>query len=441
MLLTKEVEVNLNHSNFSHFEVLGYKIPRIINKNGKSIVSSKSTIIVKVSDLQPTSRAIVQVQCDYDGKIFPKDYCSFKHQRRNIEKDCCNNVDCMKKKRAESNLKIHGVENCLDINGVRDKIKNTNIEKYGNEYAIGSKEIRVKIEQTFNDRYGVSNPFQIEEVNNKCRETCKEKYGVEWYTQTEEYKERHKETSMEKYGYENVSQVPEFIDKIKTTQFDKYGMFYTQTDKAKEQYKNTCQEKYGCDNTFQVQEFIDKSIATTFERYGVTHLMKLEKVRQERFIKMAETKYRNGTMQSSRQQEYIHKIVGGLLNYPLDRSCLDIAFVEDMIFCEYDGSGHSLAVSFGDITQEEFDKKELKRKYFLLSKGWKEIRIISLNDYLPSDDIIIDMLNYSKEYFESGHHWIKFDINNSKIITSQYIIDVDYGNLRKIKEKDLEDVN
>jgi len=386
MLITKEVETTWNPNNRKHLESFGYEYVW------------RGKITIPVEHLTDNSHVKVDVLCDYcleEGieKHIPQKWQDYNRSKDGIiEKDCC---------------KKHWYKKCSESNLIN---------------------------------YGVDNQFARVEVLDKIKETTLDRYGVEWYTQTEEYKQRHKDTCLEKYGYDNVSKVPEFIEKIKDTQFEKYGGFYSSTDEAKEQYKQTCQDKYGCDNTFQVQEFIDKSVVTTFERYGVTHLMKLEKVRQERFIKMAETKYRNGAMQSSRQQEYIHKIVGGLLNYPLDRSCLDIAFVEDMIFCEYDGSGHSLAVSFGDITQEEFDKKELKRKYFLLSKGWKEIRIISLNDYLPSDDVIIDMLNYSKEYFESGHHWIKFDIDNSKIITSQYIIDVDYGILRKIKQVDLEEV-
>jgi len=437
MLITEEVEVRLNKSNTEHFELLGYEIPRIINKDGKLIVSSKTTIKVKVSDLQPTSRVQVMVQCDYDDKIFPKDYYNYLHQRRNIEKDCCNNVECMKKKRAESNLKIHGVENSLDIEGVKDKIKQTNYEKFGNEYAIGSQEVKNKIKQSFNDKYGVDNPFQIEDVKNKIIQTNLDKYGVEYYTQTDEYKERHKQTSLEKYGYDNVSKVPEFISKIKDTQIDRYGSLYVETEEYKERCKQTCQERYGVDNVFQLDRVKQRIIEYNIETYGVDHPMKVEEIKQDRIKKMTETKYKNGTMQSSRQQEYLCNLYSGLLNYPVQGLCLDIALLKEMIFIEYDGSGHSLSVQFGDITQENFNKKEIRRKYFLKSLGWKEIRIISLKDFLPLDDILLHMYNISLEYLNSSHSWIKFDIDSNKIICSQFENDFDYGILRKITDKDL----
>jgi len=120
---------------------------------------------------------------------------------------------------------------------------------------------------------------------------------------------------------------------------------------------------------------------------------------------------------------------------------LDIAFPKDKIFCEYDGSGHALSVKMGDLTQDEFNNKEKRRKYFLLSKGWKEVRIISLNDKLPSDEVLLEMLNYAKEYINSGHTWIKFDIDNSKVICSQYEKYYDFGKLRRIKEEDLKEVS
>jgi len=47
------------------------------------------------------------------------------------------------------------------------------------------------------------------------------------------------------------------------------------------------------------------------------------------------------------------------------------------------------------------------------------------------------MLDYAKNYIFTGHSWIKFDIDNSQIITSQYKIKIDFGRLRTITNKDL----
>jgi hypothetical protein len=89
------------------------------------------------------------------------------------------------------------------------------------------------------------------------------------------------------------------------------------------------------------------------------------------------------------------------------------------------------------MSQEEFDSKERRRKYFLKSKGWKDMRIISKKDNLPSDEVLVDMLEMSKDWFSKNHSWIKFYIDENKIETSNGLTYFDYGKLRKIKDKDL----
>jgi len=86
------------------------------------------------------------------------------------------------------------------------------------------------------------------------------------------------------------------------------------------------------------------------------------------------------------------------------------------------------------MTEEEFINKERRRWYFLNSKGWKEIRIISRQDKLPSDEVIFLMIEYAKEYINEGHSWIHFDIDNLKILKSTGNINVDFGKLRRIKK-------
>ena len=153
--------------------------------------------------------------------------------------------------------------------------------------------------------------------------------------------------------------------------------------------------------------------------------------RVERIMK---TMYKNGTQQCSSQQEYIHQLIGGELNYPIKGSCLDIAFINDKLYIEYDGSGHDLGVKLESITQDEFDKKEKNRRYALYRSGWKEIRIISKKDYLPNDSIILEMIEYAKHYLNTGHSWIKFDIDNNLVKSSQFNIDYNYNELRRIRK-------
>ena len=145
------------------------------------------------------------------------------------------------------------------------------------------------------------------------------------------------------------------------------------------------------------------------------------------------TFYENGTAPCSKEQSYINNLLKGKLNYPISNCSLDIAFPDEKIYIEYDGGGHNLSVKLNSITQKEFNKKEMKRNYFLMQKGWKSIRIISLKDKIPSDEKLIEMFNYAKQYLSTGRHYIKFDIDNQNTITSQFTIQYDFGILRAIK--------
>jgi hypothetical protein len=385
MLVTKTVETCWNPTNRQHYEQLGY------------IYEWRKRFVVPVEHLPENSHAQIDVLCDYcleEGieTHIPQTWqiYSIRKNESTIKKDCCKN---------------HWFKKCSESNLIN---------------------------------YGVPNQFLREEVKDKIKQTNLEKYGCEFYTQTEESKEKHKETCLSKYGYDNASKVPEFIEKIAQTQMDRYGMFYSQTDEYKERFKNTNLNKYGVENPFQLDTVKQRIIEFNRETYGADHPMKVESIKEDRVRKMVITKYRNGTMQTSRQQEYLYLLYGGELNYPVDKCSLDIAFPNEMVYCEYDGSGHALSVQFGDITEEEFERKEMQRKYFIKNLGWKEIRIISTNDYLPSDEILLHMYDIALEYLNSGHSWIKFDIDNDKIINSQFECDYDYGVLRKIKEEDLE---
>ena len=134
------------------------------------------------------------------------------------------------------------------------------------------------------------------------------------------------------------------------------------------------------------------------------------------------------------QQIYLCNLLKGKLNYPVSRCSVDIGFPNENIYIEYDGGGHDLSVKFNILTEKDFDIKELKRYFLLKSKGWKKIRIISIEDYLPQDEVILQMVQFAKEYLNEGHSWITFDINNNIIECSQFKIKCNFGKLRKIKK-------
>jgi very-short-patch-repair endonuclease len=142
--------------------------------------------------------------------------------------------------------------------------------------------------------------------------------------------------------------------------------------------------------------------------------------------------YSNGTNQCSKQQKYLHNILGGKLNYPIGKSSLDIAFPDEKIYIEYDGSGHDLSVKLGRVTQQEFLDKEKRRNYALLKRGWKEIRIVSKDDKLPTSYKIKQMFDEAINYLNEGHHWIKFIINDNIIQSSVFNKYYNYGELKRI---------
>ena len=189
--------------------------------------------------------------------------------------------------------------------------------------------------------------------------------------------------------------------------------------------------KYGVENISQLEWVKDKIKDNNLLKYGVENVSQCLEIQEKKM----ESYYRNGTTATSNQQRYIHNLIGGQLNYPYYSAMLDIAFPNEKIYCECDFGGHWLQVKFGNITEEDFIKKERNRWYSLFRSGWKEIRIISKTDKVPSDEVVLEIIRFAKEYLNSCHSWIRFNIDESKIKCSQYEIDYDFGELRRIKKE------
>lgn len=285
------------------------------------------------------------------------------------------------------------------------------------------------------------NGFIDKDCCNNCRtkkiqEVWNLKYNGKHPQQTKEVQEKTKNTCNERYGANSPLEVPEFLEQIKATNFELYGFEnYAQTNEFREKCIKTSLERYGTEYPAQNPEIYAKNIKTNLERYGVESVAQAPEVRD----KIARTLFKNGTQKSSKQQTYLNNLLKGKLNFPVNHINLDIAFPELQIYIEYDGSGHELNIIYGTMTDIEFKQKEINRGYFLRGKGWKEIRIISMQDFLPLDEEIFKMIEFAKRYLSTGHSWIKFDIDNSKIICSQFEQDYDFGELRKIKDKDLKE--
>jgi len=404
LVLPQEIEVKWNKLNKEWYENKGYVFTKV-----------RDVLIIDIKDISLKGNLHVKVKilCDYcpdENKdiIILKEYHTYLKGIKYVNKDCCENRQCIEKKKIETNMLKYGVKCYFQTDTFKENYKTTCLNKYGVENYTQTDECKQKFEETCLKKYGVKNPNQNKEVRDKIKQTNMERYGVESYTQTEEYNIKTKETNLNKYGKE----------------------YYMQTEEYKERYKNTCQEKYGCDTALQNAQIKQKIKETNLERYGVEYISQVPEVRD----KVRQTLFKNGTAQCSQQQKYIYNLIGGELNYSYNNLSLDIAFPDENIYCECDFGGHWLNIKFGSITKEDFVKKERNRWYALYRKGWREIRIISRKDKLPSDEVVFLMVEFAKEYLNIGHSWIYFDIDDKTIECSQYKIKCDFGELRRIRK-------
>lgn len=240
-----------------------------------------------------------------------------------------------------------------------------------------------------------------------------------------------KNSNIQKYGVDNVAKVKEIKEKIVKTNLDKYGTKYgLSNNDIRNKIKNTCLNKYGVENVFQARHVKDKIKKTNLKKYGFENNLNNPNIREKAVTKSRKTLFYHGKAPCSKQQLYIYNLVGGILNYPVDRCSLDIAFPEEMIYIEYDGGGHDLSVKLG-ADKNEFKLKQIKRQKYLNSNGWKIIRIKSNKDYLPEDDILINLIKYSKNYL-IDNFWIEIDIDNEIIITKSFNKKIKLDNLKRL---------
>jgi len=347
ILINKIIKIKLNSKHIKHFEELGYTIPRELNKYNRIAIKKNAELEVNVFDLPLQSNIVVDVICDYCGEEYKISLDNrYKYYNNGIiKKDACKN--CAKLKRQESMMLTYGVEYALQLNKNKEKMFNTN-----------------KI------RYGVKIPIQNEEIKNKIKNTCIEKYNVDCPSKNDDVKQKTKNTCIEKYGVDNPMKNDEFKEKSKETLFQNYGV------------SSPCQNP---DILLKVQE-------TNIKKYGCKWSLQNKEIR----LKSKKSLYKNGTAQCSKQQLYIHNIIGGELNYSVDNLNLDIAFPKEMIYVEYNGGGHDLSVKLKKISKKTFQIKEIKRYKFLKSLGWKEIKIISEKDFVPTKDCLLNIFIESK---------------------------------------------
>jgi very-short-patch-repair endonuclease len=289
--------------------------------------------------------------------------------------------------------------------------------------------------------------FTISAACDYCNEPYEVQYGA-YYRSTQGLttkcackncaSQKHRDIMLSTYGVVSPSQLDSVKEKKKQTTLEHYGVDNPSKSKViRDRVENTMMERYGVSSPAQVKEFQEKRAATCMERYGVDCSLKSAEVRE----KAAKSYYIAFSQKCSKQQMYLFNLYSNEenveVNYPISYYNVDLYFVNDNIVMEYDGSGHDLSVKMGNVTQDEFDHKEMIRSIILKREGCKLIKIASEQDKLPSDEILLQMLEQAKQYFSdySNHSWIEFNIDTSTVCNAEQKDGVffDYGELRRIK--------
>lgn len=397
---------------------------------------------VSVKDLSPCSTALIEVFCDYCGK--PKEepmrYVDYNTQTKNGTVKCCC-LNCVPLKRSEVILEKYGYENATQVPEIKEKIRKTNQERYGSNSPAGNAEVRKKQKETLMKNYGVENPSLSKEIKDKRKQTFIERFGAENPLLVEEIREKVTQTIVERYGVENVSQNKEIQDKRTQTFIERFGTpTPLQNEECLEKMKQTNMERYGVEFIPQLEETKQKVRQTNLRNCGYEYYMQSSEFFEKWFAE-----HGSNFVKSSRQQQYLCNLYNGILNHPFRCFALDIYLPEDKLDVEFDGSGHRMSISLGNITEEDFEKKELYRNVALKKEGYKQMRIISEKDLLPQDSTLLQMLQDTRNYFSEypNHSWIEYNLDTSLVRNAENKqgVPYDFGILRRIKDEDLTNQN
>ena len=442
MLITQTVQTKIR--NKKQMEYYSKIVP---NANIGDIIT------IATEQLIGNSSVMVDVKCDYCGNEFSREWSRIFSGRKVIQKDSCSKCRSLKYK--EVCLAKYGVENPAQLPEVQEKMKNTNLKKYGCENAMQNKEIYSRAQQTCLERFGTKNCMQNKDIQQKAKNTCLERYGSESYAASEQGKEQITSTNMKRYGCKYPFQSDEIQKKAIETSQEKYGVDYPiMCKEIKEKSQNTLYEhygvfnpaespellakmmesfhnKYGVNGPAQIEEFRLKACKTMTEKYGAPYTMQSEILRKkatdtcvdrygvdclfkdpdfrEAANKVKIERYGEEYTKTSATQRHLSEIFNCSMNLPIGKYFADLN-IGNSIIVEYDGGFHDGAVKMGYLTKEQFQQKELVREDFIISRGYKIIRIINSLDttiddseYIRIKDNGIELLNnsdYSVYYYD-----------------------------------------
>lgn len=358
MILTKEIEIKVNNISLEHYrEVFGENI-----KIG-------DTVVVSPENLPKYSGAKILVKCDYCGKEFTREYSILLKGRKHIQKDAC--IKCRSEKYKETNLLLYGVENVMQVPKVKERLKNSIREKYGVDNVMKREDFLEMRNQTNLEKYGAISPLLNPEVRKKTEATNEEKYGAKTFMGSEKGQEIVTKTMMERYGVKKPFQNKEIKEKAEQTLLDKYGIKSPLLDKeVRRKTEDTIKEKYG----------------------GWENM-------RTRFLG-------DGQIPSSKQQRLLQEYYGCEINTQIGNFFVDLYFPNEKIIIEYDGSGHDLSVKYGNLTQEQFDKREENRVNYLLELGYKIARIVNPTEKKIGETLAIKIKEQIFEKLKTKDYFI-----------------------------------
>lgn len=230
-------------------------------------------------------------------------------------------------------------------------------------------------------KWGVDNPMKIKENVEKAQNTCQEKYGVNNPAKVEFFKEKARHTNIDRYGTDNPLKNKDVQQKVKETNLALYG------------------EEYAAKSQIVRQKIED----TLIKRYGVKTAFLTEN---------AQRKLSALGKEASKIQRYICSVYNGELSVEIYPYIADIV-MDDNIVCEVDGGGHFLKIKLGQESESLFWKKEYGRENYIISKGYKILRIITHKNNLPSTDILLEIRNLCLNYFRSGYNVFRYNLDDN----------------------------
>lgn len=141
MIITKELEINIERGNITYYRKLGY------------VLKVNTKLVIPIDILPKGSHTKIKASCDICHKEYDIPYREYidSHSKHNF--DTCNKC------------KFH-------------KTKLTNNEKYGSDAPLGNKDVLEKYLKTNNERYGGNSSSCSQEILDKQRKTRIEK-GME----------------------------------------------------------------------------------------------------------------------------------------------------------------------------------------------------------------------------------------------------------------------